>query len=67
MDMTSLSNFFEVGLFFFSILVTGPNFMSLLSVVLELSQFPFTRDLPEFQKLEIPRLRFAQYLETEEI
>ena len=35
-DMTSSSDFFEDILFFLSILVTGPRFMSISSLVLEL-------------------------------
>ena len=35
-DMTSSSNFFDVLLFLLSSLVTGPNFMLMSSLVLEL-------------------------------
>ena len=42
-DMTSSSNFFDVTLFLLSSLVTGPGFMSISSLVLELWQFTFTR------------------------
>ena len=52
-DMTSSSNFFDVVLFFLSRLVTGPNFMSILPLVLELLQFSFIRDWPEIRKSEI--------------
>ena len=37
-------NFFDVVLFLLSSLVTGPNFMSTSSLVLELWQFSFIRD-----------------------
>ena len=50
-DITSSSNFFDVVLFLLSSLVTGPSFMSISSLVLELWQFSFIRDLtrnPEF-------------------
>ena len=46
-DMTSSSNFFEVVLFLLSILVTGPSFMSISSLVLELWQFLFIKDWRE--------------------
>ena len=51
--MTSTSNFFDVALFLLSRLVTGPSFMSLSSLFLELWQFSFIRDWPEIQKSEI--------------
>ena len=51
--MTSSSNFFDVALFLLSSLITGPSFMSISSMVLELWQFSFIRDWPEFRKLEI--------------
>ena len=56
--------FFDVALFLLSSLVTGPCFMSISSLVLELSQFSFIKDWPEIQKLKISHLSFAQYLET---
>ena len=46
-DMTSSSNFFDVVSFFLSGLVTGPSFMSISSLVLELRQFSFIRNWPE--------------------
>ena len=52
--MTSTSNFFDVVLFLLSSLVTGPSFMSISSLVLELWQFSFIRDWPEIRKSEIP-------------
>ena len=57
--MTSASNFFDVFLFVLSILVTGPSFMSISSLVLELWQFSFIRDWPEIWKLEIPLSKFC--------
>ena len=63
-DMASLSNAFDVVLFLLSILVTGPYFMSISSLVLELRQFPFIRDWTEIQKSGLTYLIFAQYLET---
>ena len=58
-DMTSTSNFFDVVLFLLSSLVTGPSFMSISSLVLELWQFPFIRDWPEIRKWEIPPSEFC--------
>ena len=58
-DMTSTSNFFDVVLFLLSSLVTGPSFMSISSLVLELWQFSFIRDWPEIRKSEIPSSEFC--------
>ena len=58
-DMTSTSNFFDVVLFLLSSLVTGPSFMSISSLVLELWQFSFVRDWPEIRKSEIPPSEFC--------
>ena len=58
-DMTSTSNFFDVILFLLSSLVTGPSFMSISSLVLELWQFSFIRDWPEIRKSEIPPSEFC--------
>ena len=58
-DMTSTSNFFDVVLFLLSSLVTGPSFMPISSLVLELWQFSFIRDWPEIRKLEIPPSKFC--------
>ena len=58
-DMTSLPNFSEVDLFFLSSLVTGPSFISISWLVLELWQFSFIRDWPEIRKLEIPSSEFC--------
>ena len=59
-------NFFNVVLFLLLILVTGPSFMSVLSLVLELWKFTFIKAWPEIRKSKkSPRLSFAQYLETE--
>ena len=54
-DTTSTS---KVALFLLSSLVTGPSFMSISSLVLELWQFSFIRDWPEIQKSEIPPSEF---------
>ena len=45
--------FFDVVVFLLSSLVTGPNFMSISLLVLELRQFLFIRDRPEIRKSEI--------------
>ena len=57
-EITSLSKFFNAILFLLSGLVTGPNFMSISSLVLELWQFTFVRDWPEICKSEIPPSEF---------
>ena len=57
-DMTSTSNFFDV-LLLLSSLVTGPSFMSILLLVLELWQFSFISDRPEIRKSEIPPSEFC--------
>ena len=51
--MLSSSNFFDAVSFPLSSLVTGPSFMSMSSLVLELWQFSFIRDWPEIWKSEI--------------
>ena len=53
------SNFFDLAVFLLSSLVTGPSFMSISSLVLELWQFPFIRDWPEIRKSEIPPSEFC--------
>ena len=58
-DMTSSSNFFDVILLLLSSLVTGPSFLWISSLVLELSQFTFIRDWPEIRKLEISPSKFC--------
>ena len=58
-DMTSLSNFANVVLFLFSILVTGPSFMSISLLVLKLRQFSLIRDWQEIRKSEIPLSEFC--------
>ena len=58
-DMTSTPNIFDVVLFLLSSLVTGPGFMSISSLVLELWQFSFLRDWPEIRKSEIPLSEFC--------
>ena len=52
-------NFFDVVLFLLSSLVTGPSFMSISSLILELWQFSFIRDWPEIRKSEIPPSEFS--------
>ena len=56
-EMTSLSKFFEMD--HLSRLVTGPIFLSISSLVLELWQFSFIRNWPEIWKLEIPLSEFC--------
>ena len=56
--MTSTSIFLEVVVFLLSSLVTGPSFMSISSLALELWQFSFIRDWPEIRKSEIPTSEF---------
>ena len=51
--------FFDVVLFGLSGLVTGPNFKSISSLVLELWQFFFMGDWPEIRKSEIPLSEFC--------
>ena len=55
-DRTSI--FFDVVLFFLSSLFTGPSFMSVPSLGLELWQFSFIRNWPEIRKLEIAPSEF---------
>ena len=52
----SSSKFFRVALFFLSLLVTGPRFMPVQLLVLELWQLLFIRDWLEIQKSEKPVL-----------
>ena len=56
--LTSSSKFFGVALFFFPILVNGPSFMSISSMVLELWQILFIRDWPEICKSKLPSTEF---------
>ena len=53
-DMTSSLNFFDVVVFVLSSLVTGPSFMLMSWLVLELWQFSFIKDWTEIRKSEIP-------------
>ena len=57
--MTSSLNLFDVVLFLLSRLVTGPSFMSISPLVLELWQLSFIRDWPEIRKSEIPPSEFC--------
>ena len=58
-NMTSSSFFFDVALFLLSSVVTGPSFMSVSWLVLELWQFLHIRYWPEFWELEIPLSEFC--------
>ena len=58
-EMKSLSKFFEVVLCFLWFLVTGPSFMSISSLVLQLRQFSFTRDWSEIWTWKIPSSKFC--------
>ena len=51
--------FFDVVFLFLSSLGTGPNFIPMSSLVLELWQFLFIRDWPEIRKSEIPPSEFC--------
>ena len=51
-DITSSLNFFDVVLFLMSSLVTGRSFATISSLVLDLWQFSFIKDWPEFWKSE---------------
>ena len=55
--------FFGVVLFLLSSLGTGPSFMSLSYLVLELWQFSFIRDWPEIRKSEILPFEFSTIFE----
>ena len=57
---------FDITLFFLSSLVTGPSFMSISSLVLELWQFSFIREGPEIWKSEILLSEFCQIFGTGE-
>ena len=57
-DMTSPSNCFDIVLFLLSNFVTGPSFMLISSLVLELWQFSFIGDFTEIWKPEIPPSEF---------
>ena len=63
LEIISLSIFFGVVLFLLSSLGTGPSFMSLSYLVLELWQFSFIRDWPEIRKSEIPPFEFSTIFE----
>ena len=58
-DMTSTSNFVDAIFFLLSVLVTGPSFMPISSLVLELWQLFVIRDWPEIWKSEIPPSKFC--------
>ena len=63
-DMASSPKFFDVFLFVLSNLVTGPTFMSISLLVLELWLFSFVRYWSEIWNSEIPVWVFAKYLKT---
>ena len=46
--------FLFIAMIFLSSLVSGPSFMSISLLVLELWQFSFLKDWPEIQELDIP-------------
>ena len=52
-------NFFDVVLFLLSSLVTGPSFILISSLVLELWQLSFIRDWPKIRKSEKPPSEFC--------
>ena len=54
-----ITNFFDVVLFLLLNLLTGPSFMSISPLVLELWKFLFIRDWPEIRKSEIPPSEFC--------
>ena len=56
--MTEPFNFFDVFVFLFSSLFTGPYFMSISFLVLELYQFAVIRDRSEIRKSEILLSKF---------
>ena len=58
-EITPSSIFFEVVLFLLSTLDTGPSFMSISALFLELWQFSFIRDWTGIRKLEIPLSEFC--------
>ena len=58
-DMTSSPTVFDVALFLLSSLITGANFMSTSSLVLELRQSYFIRNWPEIRKSEISPSEFC--------
>ena len=58
-NIISSSNIFDAVLFLLSNLVTGPSFIPILSLVLELWQFSFIRDWAEIRKSEITSSEFC--------
>ena len=57
-EMASSSSFFSVAVFVLSCLVTGPSFMSISLLVLELQQFSLIRNWAEIWKSKIPPSEF---------
>ena len=62
-EMTSSSIFLDVVVFLLSKLVTGPNFMSMSWLVLEVWQILFTKDCREIRKSEIQPSEFSSISE----
>ena len=56
-------NFFDVAVIFLSVLVTGPNFVSISWLVQELWQFLGIKDWPEIWKSEILASEFCPIFE----
>ena len=50
---------FDVAVFFLPSLITGPSFMSISWLVLELWKFSFKKDWPEIRKSDIPSSQFC--------
>ena len=63
-NMTLPSNFFDVVLFYSSSLYTGPNVMSMSSLVLEAWQFSLKEIDQNSGNRKYPGLSFARYPET---
>ena len=56
--MASSSSFFNVGVLALSCLVTGPSFVSISLLVLELQQYSLIRNWAEIWKSKIPPSEF---------
>ena len=63
-DMKSSSTLFDAILLLLSSLVTGPGFMSISSLVLELRQFYLPGSKQKSRNPKYPRLSLVQNLET---
>ena len=62
-EMTSSSIFLDVVVFLLSKLVTGPNFMSMSWLVLEVWKISFIKDCREIRKSEIQPSEFSSISE----